>query len=87
MMAGVLGVEATRAELRGELVKAEAAAQKAAEVAIAAALHAELGDVTRCELEAAESAYIAAGARLTELRGAFDAFGEREANRTAAAVE
>lgn len=80
MTAHVMGLEATRAELRGELIKAEAAVQKAADSVGAVALRAVLGAVTRCELEVAESAHIVAGARVAELRGALEALAGREAD-------
>ncbi len=82
MLARVLDIEATRAELRGELVKANAAASRAADVAAALALYAAVETVTRCELEAAMSAQMAADARAVELRRALDALGARAANPT-----
>jgi hypothetical protein len=85
MLARVLDIEATRAELRGELVKAEAAASRAADVAADVALYAAVETVTRCELEAAMSAQMAADARAAELRRALDALGARAADPTASA--
>lgn len=85
VLARVLDSEATRAELRGKLVQAEAAASRAADVAAALPLYAAVETVTRCELEAAMSAQMAAEARAAELRRALNALGAPAADPVASA--